>query len=421
MTTVTGKLIGAGSPQRVEMKATLVDVTGQPAVGYVASVPGELVKDVPIQAASDGAWTVSLTANALIESQAGDTLWAIQEGRAKDGSPIVTYVAVPETGTHWVGSIRADLSSTQTGQGAVVYLAGPAGPAGVDGQDGAAGAAGAQGLKGDTGDQGAQGIQGVQGPTGADGATGPQGPQGDPGPARPALLWVDGHPDDTLGIDGDSAISPGERRIYGPKTAGVWEPWLHIDPPTEPGWTLNGFAALASADLYLTHAADGFGSGTCWRNTLEATDGLDVSFTVEMSGGSGADGVCFALAAPATLATFQGGGGGDLGLVGCTSVALALDTGGGSRARLVTTDATSMTAVATYGGALALRAAPVVVRVLYRDGAVSAWADGTLLFDQVAVAATANARLGWTGSNGGANDDHIVRGASFTPKGGIQL
>jgi hypothetical protein len=134
MTTVTGKLLGAGSPQRVEMKATLVDVTGKPAVGYVASVPGEVVKDVPIVAAGDGAWTVPLTANTLIESQSGDTLWAIQEGRARDGSPIVTYVAVPETGgPYWAGAIRAALSSTQTGQGTVVYLAGQKGDPGAAG------------------------------------------------------------------------------------------------------------------------------------------------------------------------------------------------------------------------------------------------------------------------------------------------
>lgn len=149
MTTVTGKLIGAANSQRVEMRATLVDVTGKPAVGYVASVPGELVRPVPITPESDGDWTVDLTANTLIESDAGDTLWAIQEGRAADGTPIMTYVVVPATGTHWAGNIRADLSDTITGQGTIVYLPGPEGPAG---------------------------------PTGATGATGPQGPAGDTGP-----------------------------------------------------------------------------------------------------------------------------------------------------------------------------------------------------------------------------------------------
>jgi hypothetical protein len=235
MTTVTGKLIGAAAPQRVEMKATLVDVTGQPAVGYVASVSGELVKDVPIQAASDGVWTVTLTANTLIESQSGDTLWAIQEGRARDGSPIVTYIVVPETGSYWVGSIRADLSSTQTGQGTVVYLGtgqsgppgpqGDPGPAGATGPTGPAGATGAQGPKGDTGDPGAQGPTGATGATGPAGPTGAQGPKGDTGDQGPqgptGAAGTQGPKGDT-GAQGDpgpqgAAGSTGATGTQGPK------------------------------------------------------------------------------------------------------------------------------------------------------------------------------------------------------------
>jgi len=161
MTTVTGKLIGATNPQKVEMLATLVDVTGKPTVGYVGSVPGELVRPVPITPENDGDWTVDLTANSLIESDSGDTLWAIQEGRAKDGTPIVSYVLVPDTGTHWVGSIRADLSDTITGVGTVVYLPGPAGPTGAQGPQGP------EGPKGDTGDTGPQPALGAAG-AGAD-------------------------------------------------------------------------------------------------------------------------------------------------------------------------------------------------------------------------------------------------------------
>lgn len=180
MTTVTGKLIGALNPERVEMRATLVDVTGKEAVGYVSSVPGELVKPVPITAASDGAWTVDLTANSLITSDAGDTLWAIQEGRAKDGTPIVSYVVVPATGTHWVGGIRADLSDAVTGGGSVVYLPGPQGdpgPAGADGEDGAPGAPGASAYQVAI----AEGFAGTQ----EEWLASLEGPQGDPGPAGP--------------------------------------------------------------------------------------------------------------------------------------------------------------------------------------------------------------------------------------------
>lgn len=156
MTTVTGKLIGPARPERVEVTATLADVTGKRAVGYVASVPGEVVQPQHITPGTDGAWSVDLLPNTSITSDAGDTLWAITEGRALDGTPIRTYIVVPATGgPYWLGDIRADLSDTQTGQGTVVYLPGPQGPAGP---------------KGDTGDTGPQGPEGPQPPLGAAGA-----------------------------------------------------------------------------------------------------------------------------------------------------------------------------------------------------------------------------------------------------------
>lgn len=396
MTMVTGTLIGPARPDRTEITATLVDVTGARAVGYVGSLPGEIVQPVRIIAALDGTWSADLVANSLVASPAGDTLWEVMEGRAPDGTPVVTHILVPATGgPYWLGSVRVALAGAVTGEGSIVYVPGPAGA---------------------TGPAGPQGEIGPAGPTGA------TGPQGEIGPARPGLLTTVGQPDNSIGIDGDWALDAGARRLYGPKTSGVWTPWLHIPPPTEPGWQLNGFAALTGTDLYLTHAVDGFGSGTCWRTSLEPAGGLDVTFQCEMSGGTGADGITFALADPAdTAATFQGGGGGDLGLVGCTSLAVALDTGAGSRARIVTTTPTGMTTVATYEGALALRAAPVLVRVRYAAGAISVWADSVLLFDQVSAAVPESVRVGWTGSNGGANDNHIVRDVEFVVAGGIEL
>jgi hypothetical protein len=181
MTTVTGKLLGDGNAQRVEMVATLVDVTGKTAIGYVPTLEGELVRPVPITPESDGDWTADLTPNALIDSVSGDTLWAVQEGRAKDGTPIVTYIAVPVTGgPFWVGELRADLSDTQTGQGTIVYLQGPAGPTGPEGP---AGATGPEGPKGDTGDTGPEGPAGPQGEQGETGPAGPAGPQPELGAA----------------------------------------------------------------------------------------------------------------------------------------------------------------------------------------------------------------------------------------------
>jgi hypothetical protein len=239
---------------------------------------------------------------------------------------------------------------------------------------------------------------------------------------RPGVTHpTDGPPAAGLGMAGDWALDVGARRLYGPRGGSAWPAFSVVPAPSEAGWSRAGFAALAGDDLYLTHAADGFGAGSSWYGSPQPTDGLDVTFECEMSGGSGADGVCFALADPATPTSFVGGGGGDLGLTGCTAVALALDTGGGPRARIVTTDADSMDTVATYGGALTLRPAPVVVRVRYAAGAVSVWVDGTQIFNAVAVAAPSSARVGWTGSNGGLTDDHIVRAVSFVPRGGMLL
>lgn len=240
-------------------------------------------------------------------------------------------------------------------------------------------------------------------------------------PRGGATLATSGTPAVGLGIDGDWALDTGARRMYGPKAAGVWPAFSVVPAPTAAGWTRNGFAGLTGSDLYLTHVADGFGGGSSWYSSVQPTDGLDVTFDVEMSGGTGADGVCLALADPATATSFVGAGGGDLGLKGCTSVALALDTGAGSRARIVTTTATTMTTVATYGGALTLRPAPVTVRVRYASGALSAWIGATQIFNAVAVAATSTALVGWTGANGGSNDNHIIRNAVFVPRGGIQL
>lgn len=171
MTTVTGKLIGATNPTRVEVTATLVDVTGQTALGYVADQQGEVVQPVRITPDTDGTWTADLVPNALVDSAAGDTLWAVMEGRALNGTPNLTYAVVPESGgLWWLGELRTDLSDTQTGQGSVVYLAGTPGP---------------QGEQGPAGSEGPTGETGAAGPKGDTGATGPQGPQGETGPAGP--------------------------------------------------------------------------------------------------------------------------------------------------------------------------------------------------------------------------------------------
>lgn len=193
MTVVTGTLIGGSAPARTEVTATLVDVTGKTALGYVADRQGEVVRPVAITPGTDGAWTVDLVPNSLVASLVGDTLWAVQEGRALDGTPNLTHIVVPPSaGPYWVGDIRVELADEQSGQGAVVYVAAAPGSDGADGAPGPTGDTGPQGPQGPAGPQGAAGDQGPAGATGPTGDTGAQGPagadgaagpQGDPGPA----------------------------------------------------------------------------------------------------------------------------------------------------------------------------------------------------------------------------------------------
>jgi len=263
MTTVNGKLIGPVDGRRVEMSATLVDVTGKPAVGYVASVPGEVVQAQRITPVQDGTWTVDLLPNSAITSDAGDTLWCITEGRALDGTPIRTYIAVPDSGTHWVGSIRADLSDTQTGQGSVVYLAGPQGPAGPTGP------VGPQGPQGPQGEIGPAGPEGPQGPAGE---TGPGGPQGEPGPQPPPRA---------AGAGDDIALRSTDPTTINARTptADAASHASHGSDPITPaaiGAEPSGTAAAAVA----THAADTTDvHGIADTTLLETTTGAQAKAT----------------------------------------------------------------------------------------------------------------------------------------------
>jgi glycerophosphoryl diester phosphodiesterase len=137
MTIVTGKLIGPYAPERVEVSITLVDVTGTRAIGYVSGEQAEIVRPVSVRPQDDGTWSADLQPNALIDAAAGDTVWAVMEGRALDGTPVMTYILVPETaGPHWMGDLRVDLGDAPTGGSTIVYVPGPQGADGTDGVDG---------------------------------------------------------------------------------------------------------------------------------------------------------------------------------------------------------------------------------------------------------------------------------------------
>lgn len=198
MGVVRGELIGAANPARVEVSAVLVNTAGEQVLGYVSSMEGEIVQRSVTRPGGDGAWELDLVPNALVVSVAGDTLWAVTEGRTLAGVPNVTYIVVPDEGADWwMGDLRVVLPDTPPGEpGAVVYLPGPAGETGQAGPAGSDGAPGPQGETGEAGPQGPSGVDGVAGAAGADGETGPTGPQGEPGdPATNLVASVNGQQD----------------------------------------------------------------------------------------------------------------------------------------------------------------------------------------------------------------------------------
>ncbi|MFB8122104.1 glycerophosphodiester phosphodiesterase [Streptomyces bacillaris] len=136
MTTVTGKLVG-GNPSQTRIEIELVDVTGTRAIGYAGGEEAEVVRPVLVKPQTDGTWSADLIPNVGIQADAGDTVWAVMEGRSYDGTPVMTYIVVPETGgPHWVGDLRVDLGDAPTGGSTIVYVPGPPGDDGQDGADG---------------------------------------------------------------------------------------------------------------------------------------------------------------------------------------------------------------------------------------------------------------------------------------------
>lgn len=265
MTLVTGKLIGPADPTRIEVTATLVDVTGTPVVGYVSSEQGEIVRPKRITAGSDGAWSVDLEANAGIVSDRGDTLWAVMEGRTADGTPIVTHILVPGSGgPYWLGDLRVDLSDTTTGTGTVVYVPGPAGPQGAAGPSGATAyqLAVADGYTG-TETQWLASLVGPKGDTGDTGPAGPQPPLGAAGAgdtvalrstdpsttnARTPLAHKASH-----ATGGSDALTPADigAEPSGTATAAVSAHVSASDPHGDRSWADNKFAT--SLDLTATN------------------------------------------------------------------------------------------------------------------------------------------------------------------------
>ncbi|WP_146258995.1 choice-of-anchor D domain-containing protein [Streptomyces tateyamensis] len=196
-----------------------------------------------------------------------------------------------------------------------------------------------------------------------------------------------------------------------------------LPAPSDPSWVRNGSAALNGTDLVLTKAGAGGSTGTSFYPTAVPTSGLHATFTSEIGGGSGADGLTFALLDPAAATSSAvGNGGGALGFAGLPGVAVALNTywtpaansGNFVAVATSTAGAANPTYASVNGSVAALRTGTHTVTVDYTPVShLVVQLDGTQVLD-TAVQLQPNVLVGFTASTGGLDDNHIVRNVAIT-------
>ncbi|HEU4675948.1 MAG TPA: hypothetical protein VFS29_08170, partial [Motilibacteraceae bacterium] len=195
-----------------------------------------------------------------------------------------------------------------------------------------------------------------------------------------------------------------------------------LPSPTGTGWSRNGSTAVNGGDLVLTAAGATGKAGSAFATSTLAAEGLDATFTAQIGGGTGADGLTLTLLDPAAPATSLGNAGGGLGYGGLSGVAVTLDTwknGEDPSGNFVGVADGTLTSkadlhyLATSSDITELRTGTHTVHVHVSGGRLTVDVDGTRRID-VAVTLPATVRPGFTGANGGSTDDHIVRGVTVT-------
>ncbi|WP_370085300.1 beta strand repeat-containing protein [Streptacidiphilus sp. MAP12-16] len=195
-------------------------------------------------------------------------------------------------------------------------------------------------------------------------------------------------------------------------------------PPT--GWQVNGSATQSAGAIQLTPATTGQ-AGSAFYSSPVATDGLTASFTAQSSGGTGGDGMSFALVdSTKGTATGVGVNGGGMGFSGLTGLGVVLSsswsgqTGMGNFVGIAQgpgtgKDNVSYLAYAKIPTSLETGTHPVAVTVA--GGHIKVSVDGAQLLDYVPATGVipTNAYVGFTGATGASTDIHAVSGITVTP------
>ena len=196
------------------------------------------------------------------------------------------------------------------------------------------------------------------------------------------------------------------------------------------GWSFNGSARMSGSSTELTRAARAE-AGSVVDPTAVPTSGLTASFTAQLSGGTGADGLTFALLDPTTsTATSVGADGVSDGFAGLGGIAIGLDTdaahsaGANSNYAYIATGTAGSTGLHLVQRAEAippLRAGPDLVTVqIMPDGGpdiITVWLDGDQILQQSVTGVPSTALLAFTGATGARTDLHLVRDVAISVTG----
>jgi hypothetical protein len=186
------------------------------------------------------------------------------------------------------------------------------------------------------------------------------------------------------------------------------------------GWTLNGSAQMTGTTLQLTPAAQNLAGSAVYYQPL-ASNGLTAQFTAQSSGGTGADGMTFALLNPAAASvTSVGGHGGMLGFGGVSGVAVVLGTfkdAGDPAGNFIgiATGASNghLVFAATSTQVPDLRTGTHKIGVTVSGGRISVWVD-VKRYLTVAVKLPAFVLPAFTAGTGVGDDIHAVTGVQVS-------
>lgn len=185
------------------------------------------------------------------------------------------------------------------------------------------------------------------------------------------------------------------------------------------GWSYNGSAVMAGPDTQLTTARGGVGSVV--YPAPVASNGLRVRFNEQIGGGTGADGMTFALLSPATASTAHGSGGSGLGFAKLSGVAVVFDTHQvagypSSNFAGIATGASStgvLRLTSSVNEIGQLRAGTHNVEVTVTGGVLVVYFDGAQILAQK-VTLPRTVKLAFTAATGQLTDMHAVRDAAIS-------